>query len=134
MAAPNPPPKAMRQQIVAALLRFERQLPQALDMMSRAMRVGHAFPTALKLVADEVAAPLGEEFKTAFDEVNFGVSVADALNNLAQRVPGMDLQYFGVAVLIQRESGANLTELLTSALKRVWRWMRHWRAWAATSA
>ncbi|WP_137174027.1 type II secretion system F family protein [Massilia sp. HP4] len=96
------------------MARFERQLPEALDMMSRAMRAGHAFPTALKLVADEVAAPLGEEFKTAFDEVNFGVSMADALNNLAQRVPSMDLQYFVVAVLIQRESGGNLTELLTS--------------------
>jgi tight adherence protein B len=98
----------------ARMVRFERQLPEALDMMSRAMRAGHAFPTALKLVADEVAAPLGEEFKTAFDEVNFGVSMGDALNNLAQRVPSMDLQYFVVAVLIQRESGGNLTELLTS--------------------
>ena len=96
------------------LTRFERQLPEALDMMSRAMRAGHAFPTALKLVADEVAAPLGEEFKAAFDEVNFGVSMGDALNNLAARVPSMDLQYFVVAVLIQRESGGNLTELLTS--------------------
>jgi len=101
----------------ARMVRFERQLPEALDMMSRAMRAGHAFPTALKLVADEVAAPLGEEFKTAFDEVNFGVSMGDALNNLAQRVPSMDLQYFVVAVLIQRESGGNLTELLTSISK-----------------
>jgi tight adherence protein B len=94
--------------------RFGHQLPDALDMMSRAMRAGHAFPTALKLVADEVPAPLGDEFKIAFDEVNFGVSMADALNNLAVRVPSMDLQYFVVAVLIQRESGGNLTELLTS--------------------
>jgi len=82
--------------------------------MSRAMRAGHAFPTALKLVADEIAAPLGEEFKAAFDEVNFGVAMGDALGNLAQRVPSMDLQYFVVAVLIQRESGGNLTELLSS--------------------
>ena len=98
----------------ARMARFERQLPEALDMMSRAMRAGHAFPTALKLVADEVAAPLGEEFKAAFDEVNFGVAMGDALGNLAQRVPSMDLQYFVVAVLIQRESGGNLTELLSS--------------------
>ena len=98
----------------ARLTRFERQLPEALDMMSRAMRAGHAFPTALKLVAEEAVAPLGEEFKIAFDEVNFGVSMGDALNNLAQRVPSMDLQYFVVAVLIQRESGGNLTELLGS--------------------
>jgi tight adherence protein B len=98
----------------ARMARFERQLPEALDMMSRAMRAGHAFPTALKLVADEVAAPLGEEFKAAFDEVNFGVAMGDALGNLALRVPSMDLQYFVVAVLIQRESGGNLTELLSS--------------------
>ncbi|MEW6021469.1 MAG: type II secretion system F family protein [Pseudomonadota bacterium] len=98
----------------ARLAQFERQLPDALDMMSRAIRAGHAFPTALKLVADEVAAPLGEEFKAAFDEVNFGVSMADALGSLAGRVPSMDLQYFVVAVLIQRESGGNLTELLSS--------------------
>ncbi|WP_312511791.1 type II secretion system F family protein [Massilia sp.] len=98
----------------ARLTRFERQLPEALDMMGRAMRAGHAFPTALKLAAEEVPAPLGEEFKAAFDEVNFGVSMGDALSNLAQRVPSMDLQYFVVAVLIQRESGGNLTELLSS--------------------
>ncbi|QBE62217.1 type II secretion system F family protein [Pseudoduganella lutea] len=96
------------------LARFERQLPEALDMMSRAMRAGHAFPTAVKLVGDEIAAPLGEEFKAAFDEVNFGIGMGDALNNLAQRVPSMDLQYFVVAVLIQRETGGNLTELLSS--------------------
>jgi tight adherence protein B len=98
----------------ARLTRFERQLPEALDMMGRAMRAGHAFPTALKLAADEMDAPLGEEFKAAFDEVNFGIAMGDALANLAQRVPSMDLQYFVVAVLIQRESGGNLTELLAS--------------------
>ncbi len=98
----------------ARLVRFERQLPDALDMMGRAMRAGHAFPTALKLAADETPAPLGTEFRAAFDEVNFGVAMADALGNLAQRVPSMDLQYFVVAVLIQRESGGNLTELLSS--------------------
>ncbi len=104
----------LRQARDARLERFERQLPDALDMMSRAMRAGHAFPTALKLVGDEAGAPLGEEFKAAFDEVNFGVGMGDALNSLAQRVPSMDLQYFVVAVLIQRETGGNLTELLTS--------------------
>ncbi len=96
------------------LARFEHQLPEALDMMSRAMRAGHAFPTALKLAGDESAAPLGTEFRAAFDEVNFGIGMGDALNNLAQRVPSMDLQYFVVAVLIQRETGGNLTELLAS--------------------
>lgn len=96
------------------IVRIEEQLPDALDLMSRAMRAGHAFPTALKMVADEMSAPLAGEFKAVFDEVNFGVAMADALMGLAARVPSTDLRYFVVAVLIQRETGGNLTELLNS--------------------
>ncbi|MDZ5635157.1 type II secretion system F family protein [Janthinobacterium sp. GMG1] len=94
--------------------RIELQLPDALDMMSRAMRAGHAFPTALKMVGDEMTGPLADEFRAVFDEVNFGVSMADALSGLAARVPSTDLRYFVIAVLIQRETGGNLTELLGS--------------------
>jgi tight adherence protein B len=82
--------------------------------MSRAMRAGHAFPTALKMVGDEMNDPLATEFRAAFDEVNFGISTADALMNLATRVPSTDLRYFVIAVLIQRETGGNLSELLDS--------------------
>ncbi|MBE3027660.1 pilus assembly protein TadB [Janthinobacterium sp. BJB1] len=96
------------------LRRIEQQLPDALDLMGRAMRAGHAFPTALKMVGDEMAAPLGSEFRAVFDEVNFGVAMSDALGNLASRVPSTDLRYFVVAVLIQRETGGNLSELLGS--------------------
>lgn len=96
------------------IARIEEQLPDALDLMSRAMRAGHAFPTALKMVADEMGAPLATEFKAVFDEVNFGVAMSDALMGLAARVPSTDLRYFVVAVLIQRETGGNLTELLNS--------------------
>ena len=96
------------------LRRIEQQLPDALDLMGRAMRAGHAFPTALKMVGDEMPAPLGSEFRAVFDEVNFGVSMSDALGNLANRVPSTDLRYFVVAVLIQRETGGNLAELLAS--------------------
>jgi tight adherence protein B len=96
------------------LTKIEAMLPDALDMMSRAMRAGHAFPTALKMVGDELADPLGGEFRSVFDEVNFGVSMPDALMNLATRVPSTDLRYFVIAVLIQRETGGNLTDLLTS--------------------
>ena len=96
------------------LVRIEQQLPDALDLMSRAMRAGHAFPTALKMVGEEMTAPLAEEFRMVFDEVNFGVAMSDALNNLAARVPSTDLRYFVIAVLIQRETGGNLTELLSS--------------------
>ena len=96
------------------LVRIETQLPDALDMMSRAMRAGHAFPTALKMVGDEMTGPLADEFRAVFDEVNFGVAMSDALSGLAARVPSTDLRYFVIAVLIQRETGGNLTELLNS--------------------
>ena len=96
------------------LTQIDNLLPDALDMMSRAMRAGHAFPTTLKMIADEMPQPLAGEFRAVFDEVNFGVSMQDALMNLAKRVPSTDLRYFVVAVLIQRETGGNLTELLTS--------------------
>lgn len=92
--------------------RIETQLPDALDLMSRALRAGHAFPTALKMVGDEMKDPLAGEFAIAFDEVNFGVSMPDALMNLANRVPSTDLRYFVIAVLIQRDTGGNLSELL----------------------
>lgn len=96
------------------LEKIEQQLPDALDLMGRSMRAGHAFPTALKLVGEEMTAPLADEFRIVFDEVNFGVSMSDALMNLASRVPSTDLRYFVIAVLIQRETGGNLTELLGS--------------------
>jgi tight adherence protein B len=96
------------------ILRIEALLPDALDMMGRAMRAGHAFPTALKMVGEEIPDPLGAEFRIVFDEVNFGVAMPDALMNLAVRVPSTDLRYFVIAVLIQRETGGNLTDLLAS--------------------
>jgi tight adherence protein B len=91
---------------------FENQFPEALDLMCRSMRAGHAFPTAVKLVGEEIAEPLGRDFRILFDELNFGVPVNDALGRLAQRIPLPDVSYFVVAVLIQRESGGNLAELL----------------------
>ena len=94
------------------LLRIETQLPDAIDLMARAMRAGHAFPNALKMVGDEMADPIGSEFRTLFDEINYGVKLEDALLNLLQRVPSTDLQYFVVALLIQRETGGNLAELM----------------------
>lgn len=96
------------------LTRIEHQLPDALDLMGRALRAGHAFPTALKMVGDEMSDPLAGEFRATFDEVNFGIAMPDALMNLATRVPSTDLRYFVIAVLIQRETGGNLSELLSS--------------------
>jgi len=94
------------------LERFERQLPEALDLITRALRAGHAFPAALKMAGEELSEPIAGEFNTVHDEVNFGVALAQALGHLSERVPLTDLRYFVVAVLIQRESGGNLTEIL----------------------
>jgi tight adherence protein B len=93
---------------------IEQQLPDALDLMARAMRAGHAFPSALKMVGDEMPDPVAGEFRIVFDEINYGISVQDALTNLATRVPSTDLRYFVISVLIQRETGGNLSELLGS--------------------
>lgn len=94
------------------LAKMEVQLPEALDLMGRALRSGHAFPSALQMVGDEMADPIATEFRAVHDEVNFGVSLQQALTNLTERVPLTDLRYFVVSVLIQRESGGNLTEVL----------------------
>ncbi len=91
---------------------FERQIPEALDLMGRALRAGHAFPTAVKMVGDEMPEPIAREFRVLFDESNFGVPQNEAMIRLADRVPVDDLRYFVIAVMIQRESGGNLAELL----------------------
>ena len=94
--------------------KIERQLPDALDLIGRALRAGHAFSAALKMVGEEMAEPLAGEFRIVHDEINFGVSMQQALTHMSERVPITDLRYFVVAVLIQRESGGNLTEILTN--------------------
>jgi tight adherence protein B len=101
------------------LRKIDNQLPDALDLIGRALRAGHAFPTAMKMVGDEMREPIADEFRTTFDEVNFGISMNDALMNLATRVPSTDLRYFVIAVLIQRETGGNLAELLDNISKIV---------------
>ncbi|MEM5312006.1 type II secretion system F family protein [Paraburkholderia sp. JHI869] len=92
--------------------RFQKQLPDACDTLARALRSGHAFSGAIDLVGTEFADPMGAEFRTTFDEINYGVSLNEALTALAQRVPVGDLRYLVIAVLIQRETGGNLAELL----------------------
>jgi tight adherence protein B len=92
--------------------KFKRQLPEALDLMSRALRAGHAFTNGLRLAADEFDDPLGPEFSEALDEINFGISVPDALRNLARRIDCPEIKYFVVGVILQRETGGNLAELM----------------------
>lgn len=94
------------------LHKFDEQLPDALDLLSRALRAGHAFPSAMQMVATEATDPIATEFAITFEEINYGVSVGDAMLNMATRVPSIDLRYFVIAVLLQRETGGNLSELL----------------------
>jgi tight adherence protein B len=94
------------------MARFEEQFPEALDLLSRAIRAGHAFTTAMGMVADEAPDPIGPEFKKTFEEQNFGIALKDALGNLSERVPLIDVRFFVTAVLIQRETGGNLSEIL----------------------
>jgi tight adherence protein B len=96
------------------LARLEKQLPDAADTISRALRAGHSFPSAIGMVATEFPEPMSGEFRITFDEINYGVPLNDALMNLAKRVPIRDLRYFVIAVLIQRETGGNLAEVLDS--------------------
>jgi tight adherence protein B len=90
------------------------QLPDALDLVSRALKAGHAFASGLQMVAEETSEPIAGEFRLVNEEINFGVAVPAALSNLAGRVPSPDMRHFVIAVLIQRESGGNLTELLAN--------------------
>ena len=92
--------------------KLESQLPDGLALIARALRAGHAFSNGLKLVVDEFDDPLSTEFSKVIDEINFGMSVADALKNLAARVNSSDIKYFVVSVIIQREAGGNLAEVM----------------------
>jgi len=92
--------------------RFEEQFPEGLDLLSRAIRAGHAFQSAMGMVADELPAPVGVEFKKSFEQQNFGLPLNEALNAMAVRMPLMDVKFFVTAVQIQRETGGNLAEIL----------------------
>jgi tight adherence protein B len=94
------------------LRKFEEEFPEGLDLIARALKAGHAFATGLKMVADEMTEPVGPEFRKTFDEQNFGLPLKDALDNLTHRIPLLDVRFFATAVLIQRETGGNLAEIL----------------------
>ncbi len=102
----------LRHRRTARLKKFEEQFPEALDLLSRAIRAGHAFQTAMGMVADELPQPVGPEFRKTFDEQNFGLPLREALAQLAERVPLLDVRFFVTAVLIQRDTGGNLSEIL----------------------
>ena len=92
--------------------RFEELFPDAIDTLARAVRAGHAFTTALELIAHEIAEPVAGEFRMLFEEQKFGLPVRDALMNLTERMPLVDVKFFVTAVMLQRETGGNLAEIL----------------------
>ncbi|BBO74954.1 hypothetical protein DSCW_23710 [Desulfosarcina widdelii] len=102
----------VRSKKIKRMAHFEKQLPEALGLIARALRAGHAFTSGMKLAADEFSDPLGPEFAETLDEINFGQSVAEALKNLVRRVDCPDLNFFVVSVIMQRETGGNLAEII----------------------
>lgn len=98
----------------ARLRKLEEQLPEAADFLGRALRAGHSFANVMQMVGEEMPDPIAGEFKFAYEEINYGVPMNEALHNLALRVPLTDLRYLVIAVLIQRESGGNLAEVFSN--------------------
>jgi tight adherence protein B len=92
--------------------KFENKFPEAIDLLGRSIRAGHAFSTALELIATEMDEPIAGEFRKLFEEQKFGLPLRDALFNMGERVPLIDVKFFGTAVLLQKETGGNLAELL----------------------
>jgi len=102
----------VRRARVRRLARIEEQLPEAADFIARALRAGHSFTNVLQIVGNELSEPLSGEFRIAREEINYGVPMSEALHNMAARIPLTDLRYLIIAVLIQRETGGNLAEIL----------------------
>jgi tight adherence protein B len=94
------------------LAKFGKQLPEALELIARALRAGHSLGAGFSLVADEMTQPIGGEFNRAFEEQNFGVPLEEALTEMSNRVPNLDLRFFCTAVILQRQTGGDLAEIL----------------------
>jgi tight adherence protein B len=114
LAATSLPLVHLRMKKKRRIAKFEKQLPEGLGLIARALRAGHAFTSGMKLASEEFGDPLGPEFDETLDEINFGVSVTEALKNLAHRVDCPDLTFFVVSVILQRETGGNLAEIIES--------------------
>lgn len=99
--------------------KFEAQLPEALDLIARSLKAGHAFSSGLRLVSEEMEDPISVEFEKALNEINFGISAQDALINLTNRIPLDDLRFFVISVILQRETGGNLAEILENLARLI---------------
>lgn len=99
--------------------KFENKLPEALDFLTRALRAGHSITVAMGMAGNELADPIGSEFGTVFDEIGFGIPFDESMTAMARRIGSPDLDFLVIALLIQRETGGNLTELLEGLAKTV---------------
>ncbi len=104
----------------ARFARFDALLPEAIDLMSRALKAGHAITSMIEMVSQEIAEPIAGEFKIVFEQQNLGLPMRDAVLHLAERVPLADVRFLATAILVQKETGGNLAEILdkTAALMR----------------
>jgi len=93
--------------------KLEEQFPEALEFLARSMRAGHAFTISLEMLGEELPEPLGQEFRTLFNEQNLGAALEVAMTNLTNRVPLLDMRFFASSVLLQKQTGGNLAEILT---------------------
>src|SRR5439155_21165626 len=94
------------------LAAFGKQLPEALELISRALRAGHSLGSGFKLVADEMHAPISTEFERSYEAQNLGVSLEQAVEEMTNRVPNVDLRFFATAIILQRQTGGDLAEIL----------------------
>lgn len=106
------PLMVVKRKATKRLLVFEEQFPEAIDLIARALRAGHALPTALQMVADEIPDPVGTEFKQMFEQHSYGMALTETLRAFGDRVQLLDARFFVTAVLTQREMGGNLSEVL----------------------
>lgn len=103
----------LRSKRTRRLADFEEQFPEALDFLARSMRAGHAFTISLRMASEDMPDPLGLEFRTLFNEQNLGAPLDRALYNLTDRIPLLDVRFFVSAVILQKQTGGNLGEILT---------------------
>lgn len=116
------------------MMKFEEQLPEALDLLARSLRSGHALSAGMEIITQEMNDPLKSEFTTAVEEINLGLSFREALENMCERVPSRDLRFFTVATLIQRDTGGNIAEILdqiSSLVRERAKFKRHVRTLTA---
>jgi tight adherence protein B len=92
--------------------KFAKQLPDAMELIARALRAGHSLASGFSLVADEMTAPIGREFGRVFEEQNLGIAIDEALETMTKRIPNLDLRFFATAVILQRQTGGDLAEIL----------------------